>query len=74
MSGAGTERDMVTVSEAARELNLSGRAVLHRIERGELQAERISSRLYLIPRAEVERHKAIGRLRPGRKPRDRAES
>ena len=60
---------MVTVTEAARELNLSGRAVLHRIQRGELRAERISARLYLIPRAEVDRHKVIGRLRPGRKRR-----
>ena len=69
MDGAGTGREMVTVTEAARELNLSGRAVLHRIERGERQAERISPRLYLIPRTELERHKAIGRLKPGRKRR-----
>ena len=57
------------VAEAARELGLTHRAVLARIQRGELKAERVHPQLYLIPRDEVERAKAGGRLKPGPKPR-----
>jgi excisionase family DNA binding protein len=60
--------EYLTVSQAAGELGLTARAVRNRIERGELAAVRMSARLLLIPAAEVERQKAIGRLKPGPKP------
>jgi len=64
------ERNMVTVAEAAQELGISVRAIQHRIERGQMKGERISARLWLIPRDEVERWKQLGRQRPGRKPKE----
>ena len=62
-------RDLLTVAEAARELGLTARAVLNRIERGELKAERVHARLWLIPRSEVERLRGTGKFKPGPKPR-----
>ncbi len=59
--------DYLTVSEAAGILGLSVHGVRKRIERGEMTAVRVNARLWLIPRAEVERHRAIGRLQPGPK-------
>lgn len=57
--------DYMTVTEAAGVLGLSVHGVRSRIERGELKAERVNPRLWLIPRAEVERHQQIGRMKPG---------
>ncbi len=61
--------EYMTVAQAAAELGMSARAVRNRIERGEMKAERLNPRLLLIPRAEVDRWRVIGRLRPGPKPR-----
>jgi hypothetical protein len=66
---AGKERDMLTVAETARELDLTVRGVQNRLLRGLMQGERVTPRLWLIPREEVERWKALGRQKPGRKPR-----
>ena len=63
---AGEERDLITVTEAAKELGVAGRTVLNRIESGQMRAQRITSRLYLIPRDEVERWKPIGKRKGGR--------
>ena len=63
------ELDMVTVAEAAAELGISPRAVLHRIEQGEIKARKITPRMYLVPRQEVERWKPIGKRKGGRPPK-----
>jgi len=59
---------LLTVQEAAVELGITVRGVQERLRRGAMQGERVTPRLWLIPRAEVERWKALGRQRPGRKP------
>lgn len=59
--------DHMTVGQAAAELGMSPRGVRERIERGEMQAELVTPRLLLIPRAEVERWKALGRPKRGPK-------
>lgn len=56
---------MVTVAEAARELGLSVEAVHKRLRAGVMRGERISPRLWLVPRAEVERWRVLGRRKPG---------
>lgn len=53
--------DLLTVAQAAEELNLSRRAVAHRIKVGTLAAEKIGEGrtcAYVITRAEVERAKS----------------
>ena len=53
--------DLLTVAQAAKELNLSRRAVAHRITTGTLLAVKIGdgrTSAYVITRAEVERAKA----------------
>lgn len=60
-----------TIAEAARELGLSRRTVQSRVERGEIQAERIGERLWTLSAAEVERLRAIGKRKPGPKTRNR---
>jgi len=59
---------LLTVQEAAVELGITVRGVQERLRRGAMQGERVTPQLWLIPRAEVERWKALGRQRPGRKP------
>jgi len=64
-----TERmDYLTVTEAAEALGLTVRGIRDRILRGEMQAERLGVRVWAIPRSEVERWQAIGRLKPGKRP------
>ena len=73
MVGGG--RELLTVTETAAELGLTVRGVQERLRRGLMRGERVSPRLWMVPRAEVERWKALGRQRPGRKPsRQRGES
>lgn len=51
----------LTVTQAARELNLTRRAVIHRIAAGTLAAAKVGdarTSAYIIERAEVERIKA----------------
>ena len=67
---------LVTVTEAAAELGLTVHAVAKRLRRGQMKGERVSPRLWLVPREEVERWKEIGRMKPGprrRTPRPEAE-
>jgi excisionase family DNA binding protein len=61
--------DYLTVTQAAAALGLSVRGLRFRIAHGQMAAEQVSPRLYLIPRAEVERWKALGRQKPGPKPK-----
>ena len=63
-----TGRPLLTVQEAAVELGITVRGVQERLRRGAMQGERVTPRLWLIPRGEVERWKVLGRQRPGRKP------
>ena len=63
--------EMATVAEAAEALGITKRAVLLRIERGEMTAEKISPHFYLIPRSEVERWKPVGKRKGGRPPKPR---
>jgi excisionase family DNA binding protein len=61
---------MVTATEAADTLGITRYAVLKRIASGHFPgAVRATPRLWLIPRAEVERARERGRLKPGPKPR-----
>ena len=63
---------MMSVTEAARTLGLTRRGVLLRIEKGEMTAERVGPKFYLISRAEIERWKAIGKRKGGRPPKAKA--
>lgn len=60
-------RDLLTVAEAAQELGMTVRGVQERLRRGMMRGERVSPRLWMIQREEVERWRALGRQRPGRK-------
>jgi excisionase family DNA binding protein len=65
---------MVTATEAADELGITRYAVLKRIASGHFPgAVRATRRLWLIPREDVARAKATGRLKPGPKRRESAE-
>ena len=61
----------MTVTQAAEVLGLSPAGVRRRIERGEMKANLISPRLWVIPVEEVERWKQLGKLRPGPRPGSR---
>jgi excisionase family DNA binding protein len=67
--GVPEERPLVTVSEAAAELGLTVHAVTKRLRQGQMHGEQVHPRLWLIPREEVERMKAIGPLKRGPKPK-----
>jgi excisionase family DNA binding protein len=62
-------RPMLTVAETAAELGITVRGVQDRLNRGLMAGERVSPRLWLISREEVERWKARGKLKAGRKPK-----
>ncbi|MFN8558092.1 MAG: helix-turn-helix domain-containing protein [Dehalococcoidia bacterium] len=67
-------REMLTVAEAAQELGLTVRGVQERLLRGVMRGERLTPRMWVIPRTEVETWKERGRLKPGRPRRaDRGE-
>lgn len=57
----------MTVREAAAAIGVDGATVRRRLERGELRGERINPRLWLIPVAEVEHARQVGRHKPGPK-------
>lgn len=61
--------EYLTVTDAAREMGISVRALHNRIKAGSVAAERFGARVWMIPRSEVERYRAAGRLKPGPKPR-----
>ncbi len=62
-------RDMLTTGDAARELGISLRTLQHRLKTGALHGVNVGGRLWFIPRAEVERWKGQGKLKPGPKPK-----
>jgi excisionase family DNA binding protein len=59
-----TTNDLMTVAQAAEALNLSVRAIQHRITAGSIAAEKLGAgktSAYVITRAEVDRVKAESR-------------
>ena len=58
----------MTLTDAARELGVDPSMLRYRLKRGDMQGEKIGPRTWLIPVEEVRRLKAIGRMKPGRKP------
>jgi excisionase family DNA binding protein len=58
----------MSTREAAEALGVSLKTIQARILSGAMRAERIGARVWLVPVAEVERWRAIGKLKPGRKP------
>ena len=58
----------MTVGQAAAALGVDSRTIRHRLTRGDMAGERVTNRLWMIPVAEVERWKAIGKMKPGPKP------
>ena len=63
--------DVFTVPQAAAVLGITERGILKRIERGDMKAERLGGKVWVIPREEVARWRQLGRQRPGRKPKER---
>ena len=57
----------MTVQEAAAELGMSPVGVRARLERGLMRGVKVHPRLWLIPREEVERWRAIGTVRGKRR-------
>lgn len=60
MTNIGTSSDVLSVQQVATELNISPRAVRHRIKVGTISATKLGpgTASYVIARAEVERAKA----------------
>jgi excisionase family DNA binding protein len=67
------DRELLTVAEAASALELSVRTVQARLERCDMQGERVHRHLWLIPRSEVERLRGRGKFKTGPKPRSEQE-
>lgn len=65
MPGRRMEREMLTTAEAARLLGIKPVTVRWRLETGKLAGENYGGRVWMVPRAEVERAKADP-LRRGR--------
>jgi excisionase family DNA binding protein len=60
------ERDYLTIKEAAAILGVPGRTIAYRLQKGFMRGEHVNPRLWLIPRAEIERWKGRGALPRGR--------
>lgn len=57
--------DVMTVAEAAKAMGITTQAVYVRIERGWITPIRITDRLLMIPKADVERFRGLGKLPTG---------
>jgi excisionase family DNA binding protein len=62
------ERDLLTLQEVATELGLPVRTVQNRVRAGQMRGEH--PRLWMVPRAELERWRNQGKLKPGPKPKE----
>ena len=56
--------EYLTVVDAAEAMGITPRALRWRIERGDVRAERVNPRLWLVPADEVARWRELGKLRP----------
>jgi excisionase family DNA binding protein len=63
------QRDYLTAGQAAAALGLPLRTVRYRLQQGLMRGVLVSPRLWLVPRAEVERWRGHGKLQPGPKRR-----
>lgn len=63
----GEVQTHMTVQEAAAYLGVNESTIRYRIQRGDMRAERIGRRVWLIPREEVERQRR-GKWKPGPAP------
>jgi excisionase family DNA binding protein len=62
--------EYLTVMQAAAELDISPETVRKRLQRGIMQGEHVNARLWMIPRAEVDRWRGVKQLRRGRPPKE----
>lgn len=60
--------DDLTVKQAALELGIPARTILYRLKKGTMKGEQLAGWQWIIPRAEVERWRGCGKIKPGRKP------
>lgn len=65
-----TANELYTVPQAAKELGLTRRGVLFRLTAGTMQGIKVSPKLWLIPAAEVDRWRELGKARQGRPRKD----
>jgi excisionase family DNA binding protein len=61
------KQDVLTVSEAAREIGIPLRTLYNRIRSGDCTALRLGPRAIVVTRTEVERQKQLGTLKSGPK-------
>lgn len=61
----------MTVTEAAQALGMTAGGLRSRLKRGDMTGKHVHARLWLIPVAEVERWKELGKQRTGPKPKAR---
>jgi excisionase family DNA binding protein len=60
--------NVYTVAQAATELGVPVRTVLHRLKTGHMRGTQVDGRMWLIEAREVEAWRDRGHLRPGRRP------
>lgn len=60
--------DTMTVQQAAAVLGVEGSVIRRRLGAGTMRGHKVSTRLWLIPKREVARWRALGPLPKGRKP------
>jgi len=52
--------DSLTVTQAAATLGVDARTIRRRLDSGEMKGERVTARLWVIPKREIERWRAAG--------------
>lgn len=65
--GRMDEENVLTIAQAAAELGMPVRTLRQRVQAGTAHARHVNRRLLLMTRAEVERQRALGPLKRGRK-------
>jgi len=68
--GGMEHAEYLSVAEAAATLGMSASGVRTRLERGQMAGTKVGARAWIIPRAEVERWRTLGRQKTGPKRRD----
>jgi excisionase family DNA binding protein len=57
--------DDLTVKQAAAELGIPARTILHRLKTGKMRGQQLAGWQWVIPREEVERWRGQPRIKPG---------